>query len=74
MAWRRWARSYCTALMLNLAVVGEVPARRQGPAIGIERDVMWEPDRYDHREQIDLGIITVPLDLARPGRFGPCAN
>jgi len=72
--WRRWARSYCTALMLNLALVGEIPTRRTGPAIGIERDVAMGPNRFDPREQANQMVITVPLVLAPPVRSGPGVN
>lgn len=74
MIWRRWARSYCTALMLNLALVGEISTRRTGPAIGIERDVTTEPNQFDPREQADQMVITVPLVLAPPDRSGPDFN
>ncbi len=74
MIWRRWARSYCTALMLNLALVGEIPTRRAGPAIGIERDVTMGLDRFDPRERANQLIITVPLVLAPADRAGPTVN
>lgn len=74
MAWRKWARSYCTALMLNLAALGTVPVRPTGPRIGIERSVLRGPDRFDPRELIDGTVVTVPLDPGRSSRSGPHAN
>ncbi len=68
MTWKRWARSYCTAVMLNIAVVGDIATRRSGPAIGIERELQPGSNRFDPREQLQGMVLTVPLEPERHGR------
>ncbi len=60
--------------MLNIAVVGVIPPRRSGPAIGIERDVTLGTDRFDPHEYAERMVITVPLDITRSDRPVPMLN
>jgi len=74
MTWQIRVRSYCTALMLNLATLGTVPERPAGPRIGMEREMDLGPGRFDRRESIGETVVTVPLVVSQPSRSGPHAN
>lgn len=66
----RLARSYCAAVMLNLALVGELPLRPSRPVVGFEREFAPHEDRLDPRELVGGAVITVPIDLSGMSRSG----
>ena len=74
MAVTRLARSYFAALMLNLALVGDLQSRPTRPQVGLERVFARGTDRLDPKERIDWTVITVPLDLEGPRRSVPDLN
>ena len=70
----RWARSYCAAFMLSLALVGDLQSRPTRPQVSFERVFSRGTDRLDTKELIEWTVITVPLVLEGPSRSVPDLN